>query len=115
MAARAQGRPATHAEAGQAHGNVPVAPHGLVDGPGGVPGGMRLAAVPAPVAVVDDMDGDPLGPARAAEAASQRAYGGGRHQGDGLRLETGSPPGSSSTTPPAALGSGPSALPNRAP
>ncbi len=34
--------------------------------------------------------------------------------GEGLRLETSSPPGSSSTTPLTEVGSGPSALPSRA-
>ena len=73
MTRRAQRRPAAHAEAHQTDGHVPVAPYGLVGGPGGVVREMRLVAVPAAVAVVDDMRGQLLLASRAGQPAPQAA------------------------------------------
>src|SRR5690606_29399404 len=60
---------------------VPVAPYGLVAGPGGVLRGVRLLAGPAAAAVVDDMGAEALVTGRPAEPAAQGAEGGRRHHG----------------------------------
>ncbi|GAA3297545.1 hypothetical protein GCM10020295_30550 [Streptomyces cinereospinus] len=75
---------------------------------------MGLTAVPAAVAVVHDMCGQSLRAARAYQTAPQPLDGRGGEQGEGLRAETASPPGRSSTTPLTAVGSGPNARPSRA-
>ncbi len=78
---------------------VPVAPHRLVRRPFGVPHRVGGRAVPAAVAVAEDVDGQALGLARPGEPAGQRALGGqgaeggpalpgggavGQQQGDGV-------------------------------
>ncbi|GAA3221193.1 hypothetical protein GCM10020256_27860 [Streptomyces thermocoprophilus] len=93
VTAGVQGRPRAHVEPGEADGHITVAPYDLVRGPRGVAGEVGVPAVPAPVAVVDDMHREPLGAAGAGQPPGQGAHGGGGEQrgrsAPGLRVTAG--------------------------